>query len=245
MGGKRARRRASRRVVPALVAVVAAAAGAAWGLSRLGAGPAPDDDALDVTGRSSATPPPAGPTPTASTPAPSASASPSPATPARRAGVVAEAPTQVRLPSGTDVAVKAVSTTGDGLLDVPDDIRTAGWWRGGSRLGDPFGSTLIAAHIDSRTQGLGPYLQLLRVERGARIVVRAKHLVQRFAVTSLRLVPRASLADATDLFAPSGPRRLTLVTCAGPYLAGRGGYQNLAVVTARPVTGPQRREGAR
>ena len=239
MGGKRVRRRASRRVVPALVAVVAAAAGAAWGLSRLGADPAPDDNALDVTGRSSTTP-----TPT-STPAPTASASPSPATPARRAGVVAEAPTQVRLPSGTRVAVKAVSTTADGLLDVPDDIRTAGWWRGGSRLGDPFGSTLIAAHIDSRTQGLGPYVQLLRVERGARIVVGSKHLVQRFAVTSLRLVPRASLADATDLFAPSGPRRLTLVTCAGPYLANRGGYQNLAVVTARPVAGPQRREGAR
>jgi len=211
---------------------------AAWGLSRLGADPAPDDDVLDVSGQSSATPPPTRPTPTASV-------SPSPAKPARRSGVVAEAPTQVRLPSGTDVAVKAVSTTADGLLDVPDDIRTAGWWRGGSRLGDPFGSTLIAAHIDSRTQGLGPYAQLLRVERGARIVVGSQHLVQRFAVTSLRLVPRSSLADATDLFAASGPRRLTMVTCAGPYLADRGGYQNLAVVTARPVAGPQRREVAR
>ena len=80
------------------------------------------------------------------------------------------------------------------------------------------------------------------MERGARIVVRSKHLVQRFAVTSLRLVPRASLADATDLFAPSGPRRLTMVTCAGPYDAARGGYQNLAVVTARPVTRPAARE---
>ena len=69
----------------------------------------------------------------------------------------------VRLPSGTSVDVDAVSTTSDGLLDVPDDIRTAGWWRGGSRIGDPFGSTLIAAHIDSRTQGLGPYAELLRV----------------------------------------------------------------------------------
>jgi hypothetical protein len=235
MGGKRARRRSSRRVVAALVAVVAAAAVATWGLRLLGADPAPDDDVLDVTGRSSATP---------TSPTPTASASPSPASPARRAGVVAEAPTQVRLPSGTDVAVKAVSTTADGLLDVPDDIRTAGWWRGGSRLGDPFGSTLIAAHIDSRTQGLGPYVELLRVQRDARIVVRSKHLVQRFAVTSLRLVPRSTLADATDLFAPSGPRRLTMVTCAGPYDAARGGYQNLAVVTARPVSGAPR-EGRR
>src|SRR6476620_7146304 len=168
MGGKRARRRASRRVVPSLVAGVAAAAGAAWGLNRLSADPAPDDDALDVTGRSSATPPPASPS--------AASASPSPATPARRAGVVAEAPTQVRLPSGTDVAVKAVSTTGDGLLDVPDDIRTAGWWRGGSRLGDPFGSTLVAAHVDPFTQGLGPFSSLLSVRPGQTVVLASAHL---------------------------------------------------------------------
>ena len=170
-----------RHVAPALVAVVVAAAGMAWGLNRLGPGPPPEDDAaLDVSGRSSAT----------------ASPSTSPATPARRAGSVSEAPTHVRLPSGTDVDVDAVSTTSDGLLDVPDDIRTAGWWRGGSRIGDPFGSTLIAAHIDSRTQGLGPYAELLRVERGARIVVRSRHLVQQFAVTSLRVVPRSSLAKS-------------------------------------------------
>ena len=240
MGGKRVRRRPRRHVALALVAVVVAAGGMAWGMNRLGSSPPEDDAVLDVSGHSSAVA-----SPSTSTPSDAASEAPEPATPARRAGLVSEAPTHVRLPSGTSVDVDAVSTTSDGLLDVPDDIRTAGWWRGGSRIGDPFGSTLIAAHIDSRTQGLGPYVQLLRVERGARIVVRSQHLVQRFAVTSLRLVPRASLADATDLFAPSGPRRLTMVTCAGPYLADRGGYQNLAVVTARPVTGPQRREGAR
>ena len=170
----------------------------------------------------------------------------SPATPAAPGVLVAEAPAQVRLPSGTTVAVRR------GVDDVPTACSTSpttsappGWWRGGSRLGDPFGSTLIAAHIDSRTQGLGPYAELLRVERGARIVVRSRHLVQRFAVTSLRLVPRASLAGATDLFAPSGPRRLTMVTCAGPYDAARGGYQNLAVVTARPVTQPASRDARR
>ena len=79
-----------------------------------------------------------------------------PVTPARRSGDQPEAPVQVRLPSGTTVPVVAVNTTADGVLDVPEDIRTAGWWRGGSRLGDPFGPTVIAAHIDSRTQGLGP-----------------------------------------------------------------------------------------
>ena len=127
------------------------------------------------------------------------------------------------------------------MLDVPEDIRTAGWWRGGSRLGDPFGSTVVAAHIDSKTQGLGPYAELLSVEAGARIVVRSAHLRQVFRVASLRLMPRTELAGNGEIFAVSGPRRLTMVTCAGPYDADRGGYQNLAIVTALPATGPQPR----
>jgi hypothetical protein len=107
-------------------------------------------------------------------------------------------------------------------------------------LGDPFGPTVIAAHIDSRTQGLGPYVELLRVRRGDEIALRSANLVERFRVASLRLVPRSSLAGVTDIFSPEGPRRLVMVTCAGPYDATRGGYQNLAIVTARPAGAPDR-----
>jgi hypothetical protein len=134
-----------------------------------------------------------------------------------------------------------VGTRPDGVLDVPPDVRTAGWWRGGSRLGDPFGSTLIAAHIDSTTQGLGPYAQLLQVRSGQTIAVRSRHLRQTFTVRSLRLVPQGPLSRHPWIFAPTGGPRLTLVTCAPPYDAGRGGYQNLAVVTALPVGRPVRR----
>ncbi|MDQ3103817.1 MAG: hypothetical protein M3Q87_01100 [Actinomycetota bacterium] len=38
-----------------------------------------------------------------------------------------------------------------------------------------------------------------------------------------------------DIFAGSGPLRLVLITCAGSYDPQRGGYQDLAVVTARPA----------
>lgn len=157
---------------------------------------------------------------------------------ARRAPsvVVAEAPLLTTLPSGQEVPVSSVGTTSAGLLAVPSDIDRAGWWRGGSRLGDPFGSTLLAGHVDSRTQGLGPFAELLTVSRGARIHLDSEHLTQTFEVRSRRLVPQGSLAGETWLFDVSGERRLTLVTCAPPYDASRGGYQNLAVVTAVPVS---------
>ncbi len=177
--------------------------------------------------------------------APPGTASPTPAVtapphvpPARRAAtaVVAEPPTLATLPSGRQVPVRAVGTTATGLLDVPDDIDRAGWWRGGSRLGDPFGTTVVASHVDSRTQGLGPFAELLTVARGTRITLESAHLTHTFEVRSRRLVPQGSLVREAWIFDASGERRLILVTCAPPYDAAHGGYQNLAVITAVPVS---------
>jgi hypothetical protein len=100
---------------------------------------------------------------------------------------------------------------------------------------------LIAAHIDSRSQGLGPYAALLTVRPGQRVQVTTRHLRQDFTIRSRRLVPQGSLTDERRLFSPAGEPRLTLVTCAPPYDRRRGGYQNLAVVTAVPVADPVRR----
>jgi hypothetical protein len=158
------------------------------------------------------------------------------ARPARRAGPpAAERPESVRLPSGTRVRVRPAGTTGHGVLDVPDDITEAGWWRNGARLGDPFGSTLIAGHVDAADQGLGAFAELLSVREGQRVRVRSRGLEQSFTIRSRRLVARGGLRAATDVYSARGPRRLTLVTCAPPYLRDRGGYQNLAVVTAVPT----------
>jgi hypothetical protein len=163
-------------------------------------------------------------------------ASPQAVVPARRVGAERpEVPDRTVLPDGMVVPVRPVGTAADGSLAVPDDIRVAGWWRGGALLGDPFGSTLLAAHVDSITQGLGPYASLLTVRPGERITVSSRHLTQTFSVVSLALVRRGTLAQHPRIFSAGGPRRLSLVTCAGPYVGARGGYQNLAVITARPL----------
>jgi sortase family protein len=163
------------------------------------------------------------------------------ARPARRTGTVRpEPPRTVRLPTGAVVPVRAVSTTPEGLLDVPDDIRAAGWWKGGSRLGDPWGATMLAAHVDSVTQGLGPFAALLGARRGQRFVVSSAHLRQTFRATSFRLLDRGPLLRHRWMFSASGDRRIVLVTCAPPYVRSRGGYQRIAVVTAVPTAPPTR-----
>jgi hypothetical protein len=155
----------------------------------------------------------------------------------RGGAVVPEEPRSVQLPSGVVVPVRAVTTGRDGQLAVPEDARTAGWWQGGSRVGDSSGKTLLAAHIDSPRRGLGPYAELFHARPGLRVVLRSSGLRQVFRIRSVRLVRRESLADHPDLYSPRGPRRLVLVTCAPPYQPRRGGYQNLAVITAAP-SGP-------
>ena len=166
-----------------------------------------------------------------------------PVDPARRAAsqVVPEAPRTVRLPGGTTVRVRAVGTRRDGRLAVPDDVRTAGWWRGGSRVGDPFGAVVGGGDVDARTQGLGAYAELLTVRRDQEVVVSTTSLRQTYRIRSLRLVPQSPLTGRSALHSPRGAQRLVLVTCAPPYDVARGGYQHLAVVTAYPVGRPTRR----
>lgn len=187
---------------------------------------------------------PADSAPAASGVQPSSDPTVVPARAGRQTGTVTpEAPDSITLPSGKVVPVVPVATTRDGTLDVPGDITIAGWWRGGSRIGDPFGSTLLSAHVDSTAQGLGPYAELLSVRSGASVVVTSKHLRQVFTVRSLELIDKGTLSDRPEIFSPSGDRRLTLVTCAGPYVASAGGYQRLAVVTADAVGQPTARAG--
>ena len=145
-----------------------------------------------------------------------------------------ERPVSVTLPSGRVLPVDVVRTLPDGALAIPRDIHRAGWWAGSSRLGDPFGSIVLAAHVDSLTQGLGPVVGLLSARPGDRVTATGTRLSQRFRVRSVRLVERASLHEQSAVFSPRGAPRLVLITCAGPYDAVRGGYRDNLVVTAVP-----------
>lgn len=161
-----------------------------------------------------------------------------PAQRAERVGsVVPEPPQQVRLPREGWIAVDPVGTRRNGQLDVPE-VQQLGWWEGSSRIGDPFGVTLLAGHVDDAVEGLGPASALLGVTRGQRIPVRTASRTTTYVVRSLSLLDRADVELHPELFSPRGPARLLMVTCAPPFVPAKGGYQQLAVVDARPVGSP-------
>lgn len=223
------------RIAVLLVAALVVVGLSVWAFADAGSGPASGSRAADPAAASDERP--------GAGSVPPLLLSARPAVPAQ-SQVNPEPPTSIRLPSGVELPVRAASTRGNGLLDVPDDPRLAGWWEGGSSLGDPFGSTLLAAHVDSRTLGLGPYAEVLTLRPADVLTVRSRHLVQRFRLDRLRLVDQGPLGGEPWIYSPRGARRLVLVTCAPPYDPARGGYQQLVVAVARPV-GPPARAGQR
>ncbi len=149
---------------------------------------------------------------------------PSQVTPARPIALV--------LPDGTRMPVVPVSTRADQALELPPDVGTAGWWDGGPRLGDPYGALVVAAHVDSFAEGVGPFAQLLTFRSGQRVQLMSRTLSADFEVDVVRFVPRSSLPSDPDAFARDGPLRLVLITCGGPYDADAGGYRDNVVVVA-------------
>ena len=145
-------------------------------------------------------------------------------------------PSLLRVPSlGLDSAVLPVGVTEDRQMQLPDDPRVLGWYRFGPAPGGG-GSVVLAGHVDSRAFGVGPLVALQSIAAGARIeVVSGTAGVRTYRVDSIERFDRQALP--ATVFARTGPERLRIVTCTGPYLPDEGGYQQNLVVTAVPVRG--------
>jgi sortase (surface protein transpeptidase) len=177
------------------------------------------------------------PTPTAS----SAPSSSGPAVPTRDAAPAAPteaaAPARLRIPSlGVDSVVDPEGVAADGQMALPEDVDRVGWYRFGPLPGAP-GSAVIAGHVDDREQGLGALAPLREAAVGTEVLVTdAEGTTTLWRVVSRELITKQAL-PLDRLFARSGPPRLTLVTCGGPFLPEYGSYRDNVVVVAEPVPG--------
>jgi sortase (surface protein transpeptidase) len=80
---------------------------------------------------------------------------------------------------------------------------------------------------------VGPLADLQEVEVGERVEVVTSDGVRPYRIDSIERFDRQALPAA--VFSRTGPERLRLVTCTGPYLPDAGGYQQNLVVTAVPA----------
>ena len=132
------------------------------------------------------------------------------------------------------MAVVGSGVTAEGQMALPPRPDRIGWYRYGPRPGDRTGSAVLGGHVDSSEYGIGPLAQLRELRRGDRIVVQQADGEQAYVVRRVQLVSKRTVPLA-EVFDRSGPPRLRIVTCGGPYIPSRGGYLDNLVISADPL----------
>ncbi len=143
-------------------------------------------------------------------------------------------PTRIRIPSlGAVLGIDPMGLDRDGAMALPESPSRAGWYRFGPTPGEGAGATVVAAHIDSRAEGAGPFAGLRTLDKGDVIEVVAGRTI-RYRVTDVLRIDKGEL-DLDSVFSRTGPERLHVVSCGGPFNRVTRHYEDNIVVIAVPV----------
>ena len=135
----------------------------------------------------------------------------------------------------------------DGSMTIPADIHTVGWYDGtnsssGTKTSAPTpwpgqpGVSLLAGHVDWAGEGPAP----CTTSASSCPATRSKSSAPTGRATYWRVsqppivISKADLP--ADLFVNSGPPKLALVTCGGPFDAATGHYLDNVIVWATLTT---------
>lgn len=125
--------------------------------------------------------------------------------------------------------VESVGVDRFGAMAVPRNYFDVGWYNLGPIPGDP-GDAVIDGHAGYPDQPL-VFAKLVKFRSGDKIVVVLADGSRRdFIVDSVTTWP--ARAHPTGLFDPSGPARLSLITCTGQFNDKRFSYTDRLVVEA-------------
>lgn len=182
------------------------------------------------------------------TPAAPATSTPAATAPAKGTGTFGAAPRVLTSPApaaslpperfvlpaaSLDLPVVPTGVNEAGAMALPERPSTVGWYRFGPAPGAGSGAVVLAAHVDSRVFGIGPFALLEKLRRGDEVVVGNAAGQRRYAVVAVERVGKDALRTE-ELFRRTGPEVLHLVTCGGRFEPGFG-YSDNVVVRAEPV----------
>jgi sortase (surface protein transpeptidase) len=133
-----------------------------------------------------------------------------------------------------ELPVQPVGVGDDGMMELPTTAYAVGWYEFGARPADRAGTTVLAGHVDTKAEGLGPLAALRRVDEGTEVAVAtADGTSRRYRVTGVEVIRKARV-PLEQIFAREGPETLVVITCGGPYSRSTG-YRDNVIVAATPV----------
>jgi len=173
-------------------------------------------------------------------PAPRPVPVPEPATPAVR-----PAPVQVRVITiDVDASLVPVGILDGGVMEVPDDVRTIGWYdprpdpvtgAGVGVIPGVQGTAVLAGHVDSRSQGRGALYKLRDLRVGDVIEIdHADGSTTTWRVTEVVRYSKVTL-PYEEVFTWEGPPRLALITCGGEFDRTARSYTDNIIAYAEPL----------
>lgn len=140
-------------------------------------------------------------------------------------------PSGVVIPAiGAELPIVPTGVTEDGAMEIPDDPRTAGWYRYGPDPTTDSGAMVMSAHIDSR-ELVGPLARLGEVSPGDEVIVAVADEEVRYVVERVDSYPKTAI-DLDAVFDRDGSPRLHLVTCGGRWDPATGSYEDNVVAVA-------------
>ena len=117
-------------------------------------------------------------------------------------------------------------------MELPETVSQAGWYEFGARPADRGGITVLAAHVDTREEGLGQFARLREARQGSIVMVTDRG-GDRYEYRVVQVTRIAKSKVPWDgIFDRAGPSRLAIVTCGGEYDRDRGSYRDNVIVLA-------------
>jgi hypothetical protein len=135
----------------------------------------------------------------------------------------------------------------DGSMTIPADIHTVGWYDGtdsstGTKTSAPTpwpgqpGVSLLAGHVDWAGEGPGALYYLGQLVPGDPIQVIGSNRESTYWRVSQPPIVISKANLPANIFVNTGPPRLAIVTCGGPFDAATGHYLDNVVVWATLTT---------
>ena len=158
-------------------------------------------------------------------------AAPPTGTATMRPSVPAAAPISLTLDSHTSRVIP-VDVDSAQSLQIPNQIRTLGWWQGGAKAGASSGFVVITGH--STRQGTGAANAWWTVRPGDVVTLRTEAATITYRVVSRTTYPKTTIPLSRWFPAggPHGPAGLALITCSD---FSSGEWRANTVVEAVPL----------
>ena len=144
-------------------------------------------------------------------------------------------PDRLAIPAlGVDMPVTALGLAPDGSMALNERADTAAWYRHGGTPGDRGSAALIAAHVSSDVDGVGPFALLPGVKKGDTVsVMMSDGSEEPFTVVRLQQISKQTVDY--DAITAESPGMLILVTCGGEWDPQNRHYDDNVIVWASSV----------